>query len=39
MLSSPDIPQRLNRELPQFFRDNPLTSANGKNKDYKCVRG
>lgn len=38
--------QRLNGELPQFFRDTPLTSTKGKtkggkhvsSKDYKCVR-
>lgn len=29
--------QRLNRELPQFFRENPLTVGASKNKHYKCV--
>lgn len=29
--------QRLSRELPQFFRDNPLTVGTGKNKHYKYV--
>lgn len=29
--------QRLNHELPQFFRENPLTNGKGTSKHYKCV--